>query len=136
LIKIIIKEENFKWHLEAFASELFICGQVLWGQVYLRWSKREEMCAVVRWVHVLACFWKTKNKKTDIKFSVPKESIHTFISNTSKIKHLPWYWVRGLGFISANCKGDCVRYLRSEGECWDSTETYIAINDILEARGY
>jgi len=25
LIKIIIKEENFKWHLEAFASELFIC---------------------------------------------------------------------------------------------------------------
>jgi len=22
LIKIIIKEENFKWHLEAFASEL------------------------------------------------------------------------------------------------------------------
>jgi len=26
LIKIIIKEENFKWHLEAFASELFICS--------------------------------------------------------------------------------------------------------------
>jgi len=25
LIKIIIKEENFKWHLEAFASELFTC---------------------------------------------------------------------------------------------------------------
>jgi len=24
LTKIIIKEENFKWHLEAFASELFI----------------------------------------------------------------------------------------------------------------
>jgi len=24
LIKIIILEENFKWHLEAFASELFI----------------------------------------------------------------------------------------------------------------
>jgi len=23
LIKMIIKEENFKWHLEAFASELF-----------------------------------------------------------------------------------------------------------------
>jgi len=23
-IKILIKEENFKWHLEAFASELFI----------------------------------------------------------------------------------------------------------------
>jgi len=23
LIKIIIKEENLKWHLEAFASELF-----------------------------------------------------------------------------------------------------------------
>jgi len=25
LIKIIILGENFKWHLEAFASELFIC---------------------------------------------------------------------------------------------------------------
>jgi len=24
LIKIVILEENFKWHLEAFASELFI----------------------------------------------------------------------------------------------------------------
>jgi len=24
LIKIIIQEENFKWHSEAFASELFI----------------------------------------------------------------------------------------------------------------
>jgi len=24
LIKIIIKEEHLKWHLEAFASELFI----------------------------------------------------------------------------------------------------------------
>jgi len=24
-IKMIILEENFKWHLEAFASELFIC---------------------------------------------------------------------------------------------------------------
>jgi len=23
LIKIIIKEENFKWHLEAFAAELY-----------------------------------------------------------------------------------------------------------------
>jgi len=27
LTKIIIKEENFKWHLEAFASELFIRSQ-------------------------------------------------------------------------------------------------------------
>jgi len=25
LIKSIIKEENFKWHLEGFASELFKC---------------------------------------------------------------------------------------------------------------
>jgi len=25
LIKMVILEENFKWHLEAFASELFIC---------------------------------------------------------------------------------------------------------------
>jgi len=29
LIKIIIKEENFKWHLEAFASELFIYTVVI-----------------------------------------------------------------------------------------------------------
>jgi len=28
LIKIVILEENFKWHLEAFASELFICSGV------------------------------------------------------------------------------------------------------------
>jgi len=28
LIKIIIPEENFKWHLEAFASELFIWSAV------------------------------------------------------------------------------------------------------------
>jgi len=32
LIKIIIKEENFKWHLEAFASELFIYA--IWTKVY------------------------------------------------------------------------------------------------------
>jgi len=25
LIKMTILEENFKWHFEAFASELFIC---------------------------------------------------------------------------------------------------------------
>jgi len=32
LIKIIILQENFKWHLEAFASELFIflcCAGIL-----------------------------------------------------------------------------------------------------------
>jgi len=33
LIKIIIKEENFKWHLEAFASELFI-----YKIIYLNWK--------------------------------------------------------------------------------------------------
>jgi len=34
LIKIIIKDENFKWHLEAFASELFVCSlKTLKGQV-------------------------------------------------------------------------------------------------------
>jgi len=33
LIKIVIKEENFKWHLEAFASELFIyCSVSYWNQ--------------------------------------------------------------------------------------------------------
>jgi len=30
LLKIIIKEENFEWHLEAFASELFIWCLLLW----------------------------------------------------------------------------------------------------------
>jgi len=40
LIKIIIKEENFKWHLEAFASELFISltiiilGSECWCRFY------------------------------------------------------------------------------------------------------
>jgi len=38
LIKIIIKEENFKWHLEAFASELFIC--------FLMLSPKGSMCKV------------------------------------------------------------------------------------------
>jgi len=33
LIKIIIKEEHFKWHLEAFASELFIFKRDLWRDV-------------------------------------------------------------------------------------------------------
>jgi len=33
LTKIIIKEENFKWHLEAFASELFICMYTYLQQV-------------------------------------------------------------------------------------------------------
>jgi len=28
LINMVILEENFKWHLEAFASELFICIKV------------------------------------------------------------------------------------------------------------
>jgi len=41
LIKIIIKEENFKWHLEAFASELFMycyseaCYLVHWAKTLL-----------------------------------------------------------------------------------------------------
>jgi len=29
LIKMIILEENFKWHVEAFASELFNCKKLL-----------------------------------------------------------------------------------------------------------
>jgi len=35
LIKIIIKEENFKWHLEAFASELFKCFFFLFMSIIL-----------------------------------------------------------------------------------------------------
>jgi len=30
LIKIIILEENFKWHLEAFASEVSLVCNSLW----------------------------------------------------------------------------------------------------------
>jgi len=29
LIKMVILEENFKWHLEAFASELFIYEKII-----------------------------------------------------------------------------------------------------------
>ncbi len=29
LIKMLILEENYKWHLEAFASELFIYDSVI-----------------------------------------------------------------------------------------------------------
>jgi len=38
LIKRIILEENFKWHLEAFASELFIYKPIIDGhnQNYIR----------------------------------------------------------------------------------------------------
>jgi len=61
LIKIIIKEENFKWHLEVFASELFIwlsftpgwkqrgrrgrCGGCIWRmphQTFMQRRKRES----------------------------------------------------------------------------------------------
>jgi len=36
LIKIIIQEENFKWHLEAFASELYIFTKDKYICVYQR----------------------------------------------------------------------------------------------------
>jgi len=36
LIKIIIKEKKFKWHLEAFASELFI---YIYIYIYIRYEK-------------------------------------------------------------------------------------------------
>jgi len=38
LIKIIILEENFKWHLEAFASELYVLP-VTFVQYYLVFNK-------------------------------------------------------------------------------------------------
>jgi len=38
LIKIVILEENFKWHLEAFASELFI-----YIYIYIYADERVEM---------------------------------------------------------------------------------------------
>jgi len=38
LIKIIIKEENFKWHLEAFASELFIYNIIYCCFITPKWG--------------------------------------------------------------------------------------------------
>jgi len=38
LIKIVIKEENFKWHLEAFASELFMYKSVPFEKVQPQWQ--------------------------------------------------------------------------------------------------
>jgi len=35
LIKIAIKEENFKWHLEAFASELFMYTKIWYFNTFL-----------------------------------------------------------------------------------------------------
>jgi len=40
LIKMIILEENFKWHLEAFASELFI---YIYRQMLELWLDRCKM---------------------------------------------------------------------------------------------
>jgi len=42
LIQIIIKEENFKWHLEAFASELFI---------YIKYPENLSNCIAKPWHH-------------------------------------------------------------------------------------
>jgi len=41
LTKIIIKEENFKWHLEAFASELFI--YFFFFNLYPYWNIRSYL---------------------------------------------------------------------------------------------
>jgi len=40
LIKMIILEENFKWHLEAFASELFM---------YCSFINRQDHCENTDW---------------------------------------------------------------------------------------
>jgi len=42
---MIILEENFKWHLEAFASELFVC---LWAYTW------NELC-LYHWIIFLYC---------------------------------------------------------------------------------
>jgi len=45
---MIILEENFKWHLEAFASELFICIYIYilcslnWGVYLIFVSKQKQ----------------------------------------------------------------------------------------------
>jgi len=47
LIKMIILEENFKWHLEAFASELFI--YCFWSNNYsLNWWAEETFVKTLR----------------------------------------------------------------------------------------
>jgi len=50
IIKIIIKEENFKWHLEAFASELFIYyyATCMVNQMVLRLPSREWLLFVLK----------------------------------------------------------------------------------------
>jgi len=44
LIKMIILEENFKWHLEAFASELFI-------YIYIYLFIFSEYAAMAKYLH-------------------------------------------------------------------------------------
>jgi len=42
LIKMIILEENFKWHLEAFASELFVSAALNknWLHTIVSWFRK------------------------------------------------------------------------------------------------
>jgi len=43
---MIIKEEHFKWHLEAFASELFICYISITSTVHLLNAHHQDAYAV------------------------------------------------------------------------------------------
>jgi len=45
---MIILEENSKWHLEAFASELFICNHVL-----IHWSTKmfNDSLSFIEWFY-------------------------------------------------------------------------------------
>jgi len=58
LIKIIIKEENFKWHLEAFASELFIYTPVfLFFVEFCPYTDVLLLCLVLVPVFNLFCYY-------------------------------------------------------------------------------
>jgi len=52
---MIILEENLKWHLEAFASELFICqiqAQLVSQCIQLFLLCRGPIHAVLKWQHL------------------------------------------------------------------------------------
>jgi len=51
---MIILEENFQWHLEAFASELFICQKLLLFSVIVNTLCKKlfrNMCIILRFLN-------------------------------------------------------------------------------------
>jgi len=81
LIKIIIKEENFKWHLEAFASELFIYTLLIL-QIYSYTALNRSEFAICCFVRFSSCktLWKT----------VPVGEVVTGIDSAIRF----WIWLQ------------------------------------------